>query len=185
MSQVLRVEQDNEFMDLFVANQAVIYAFVRSFVPNYSDADELFQQVAMTMWRRRDTFDPALGSYRAWAIGIARNHLRNFDRRQYRDLRVQIFAPDVLDRIVEGWQEMDDTWTERQKALRQCIGKLEPSDRKKLEHYYSRSIGAKEMADAEGVSLRTFYRKLEKLRRFLLGCISKSMEAEGGVHGQC
>ncbi len=183
MSQVVGVEQDSEFMDLFVANQAMIYGFVRSFVPNYSDAEEIFQQVAMTMWRRKDTFDPALGTFRAWAVGIARNHLRNFDRRRLRDFRLQVFSPDVLDRIVEGWQAFDDTWTERQQALRKCMGKLEPSDRKKLEQYYSRSIGAQEMAESEGISLRTFYRKLEKLRRLLLSCISKTMEPEGGAHG--
>jgi RNA polymerase sigma-70 factor (ECF subfamily) len=109
-------------MDLFVADQALIYAFVRSVVPNLSDAEEVFQQIAMTLWRKRDSFDPELGSFRAWAIGVARNHIRNHDRRKYRDYKMQVFAPDVIDRIVDHWEQVDDGWGDRQSALKNCIG---------------------------------------------------------------
>ncbi len=177
-------EPHTDFMDLFVADQAMIYAFVRSVVPNLSDAEEVFQQVAMTLWRRRDHFDPTLGSFRAWAIGIARNHIRNFDRRKYRDYRLQVFAPDVLDRIADSWEQFDETWGDRQIALKQCIGKLPQADRQRLEQFYSAQSRATEMARSEGLSLRTFYRKIQKIRECLLKCISRTMDSDWGSHGR-
>lgn len=175
---------DSDFMDQFLADQSMIYGFVRSLVPNYSDAEEIFQQVAMTLWHKKDSFDPELGTFRAWAVGIARNHIRNFHRREFRENRVQIFAPDVLDRIAEGWQDLDDAWKERQAALKKCVGKLDPVDRHRLERHYGRDVKAAEIADSEGIPLRTFYRKIQKIRKFLLDCISRSTEAEGGAHGR-
>lgn len=184
LEQVVKDDVSGEFMDLFVADQAIIYAFVRSLVPNYTDAEEVFQQVAMTLWRKRDTFDPALGTFRAWAMGVARNHVRNFDRQKIREYRLQVFAPDVLDRIAEGWQDFEESWSERQSALKICIGKLPPTDRRRLERYYSKEGKASELAASEGIPLRTFYRKLQKLREILLNCISRTMEAEEGAHGR-
>ena len=184
MEHMVENEQSSEFMDLFVADQSMIYAFVRSLVPNYSDAEEIFQQVAMTLWRKKETFDPELGTFRAWAIGIARNHIRNFNRREYRNQRLQIFAPDVLDRIAEGWEGLDDSWAERQAALKTCVGKLPETDRERLELHYGSDARAADIAEAEGIPLRTFYRKIQKIRKFLLDCISKTTEAEGGAHGR-
>jgi RNA polymerase sigma-70 factor (ECF subfamily) len=180
----VRSEHHTEFMDLFVADQALIYAFVRSVVPNLSDAEEVFQQVAMTLWRKRDSFDPELGSFRAWAIGVARNHIRNFDRRKYRDYRLQVFAPDVIDRIADHWEQADDTWEERQWALKNCIAKLAPEDRRRLEEFYSGEACAADMAKSEGASLRTFYRKIQKLRECLLSCISGALDDKRGNNGR-
>jgi RNA polymerase sigma-70 factor (ECF subfamily) len=175
-------EPSVEFMDLFLANQSAIYGFLRSLIPYCTDTEEVFQQVALTMWRKRETFNPELGSFRAWAIGIARNHIRNYARQQARDRRVHVFAPDVLDRIQESWQEIDDTWAERQSALAKCIEKLEAKDRQRLADYYGGAhCGRKEMADAQGVSLRTLYRRIQRIRKFLLDCISKTMEARSGI----
>jgi RNA polymerase sigma-70 factor, ECF subfamily len=177
-------EPHTDFMDLFVAEQAMVYAFVRSVVPNLSDAEEVFQQVAMTLWRKRDSFDPTLGSFRAWAVGIARNHIRNFDRRKYREYRLRVFAPDVMDRIAESWQQYGDNWGDRETALKHCIGKLAPVDRRRLEDFYAGDNPAAEMAKSEGLSLRTFYRKIQKLRECLLNCISRTLDGEGESHGR-
>ena len=177
-------EPGDGFMDLFVADQAVIYSYVRTSIFNYSDAEEVFQQVAMTMWRKRDSFDPERGTFRAWAIGIARNHIRNYVRQQVRERRVHVIAPDVLDRIEEGWKEFDDTWLERQAALKECFGKLDATDRQRLEYYYRGDAKPKEMASSEGISLRTFYRKVQKLRKILLVCIAKAMDTGGDMHGR-
>lgn len=170
----------SEFMDLFVAEQALIYAFIRGMVPNTSDAEELFQQVAMTMWRKWDTFDPDVGAFRSWGLGIAKNHIRNFSRRQYRADRVQVFAPDVMDRISACWQDFkfEQDWQERDAALRECVSKLNTEDRHRLENHYYGGVKAQQAADDEGISLRTFYRKIDKIRRQLLDCIMKSMELD-------
>ncbi len=58
-SVTVKKEPSIDFMDLFVEDQAMVYAFVRSLVPNFADAEEIFQQVAVTLWRKRETYDPA------------------------------------------------------------------------------------------------------------------------------
>lgn len=175
MSGELGGNLDDEFMDLFVVDQSALYAFIRSLVPNGSDAEELFQQVAMTLWRRRETFDPKVGTFRAWAIGVARNHIRNFHRREFRKDRVQIFAPDVLDAVAEHWQERDEYSSERQAALQSCLGKLDRSDRQILDQHYASGKRAPEIAATQDIPLRTYYRKIQKIRELLLNCISKTI----------
>ncbi len=177
-------EQDSEFMDRFVVEQSALYAFIRSLVPNHSDAEEIFQQVAMTLWRKRETFDPAIGSFRAWAIAIARNHIRNFHRREYRKDRVQVFSPDVLELVAERWQDFDELSDERQAALKTCLTKLGPSDRQILDEHYASNRRAPEIAAAENIPLRTYYRKIQKIRELLLHCISRTIESEGNLHGR-
>ncbi len=88
-----------------------------------------------------------------------------------------------MERIAENWQALDDNLRERQAVLKLCIGKLEPSDRQRIERFYGGETRAAEMAQTEGIPLRTFYRKLQKIRECLLNCISKAMEAKGGVNG--
>lgn len=46
-----------------------------------TDADDLFQEVWLCTWRNLHAFDPSLGRFRSWVLGIAVNALRTHRRR--------------------------------------------------------------------------------------------------------
>lgn len=52
-----------------------------------AEAEEVLQEVMLTLWRRADTFDPALSSVATWLYAIARNkridHLRRTKRPEF------------------------------------------------------------------------------------------------------
>lgn len=173
-----------EFMDLFLANQSAIYAFLRSLLPYNTEPEDIFQQVALTLWSKRESYNPEFGDFRAWAIGIAKNHVRNFNRQQSRQRRMFIFSPDILERVSDGWQRLDDEWGNRQSALAACIQKLSAPDRQVLHRYYSESVSPQGLAEEEGMPLRSWYRKIQRLRKVLLECISKTLTADERVHGR-
>lgn len=177
-------EPDRDFMDYFVASQASVYGYIRAMVINGADAEELFQQVAMTLWSKRDSFDATRGSFQAWAIGVARNHVRNFSRHKTVDNRTQVFSTEIVDRIAECRSDLDATWDERQEALSSCLTKLKATDRAWLEDFYGGIRKPRQIAKDEGVSLRTFYRKVQKLRKTLLDCIFETVGPEADNHAR-
>ncbi|MFD2262131.1 sigma-70 family RNA polymerase sigma factor [Lacibacterium aquatile] len=52
-----------------------------------AEAEEVLQEVMLALWRRADTFDPALSSVATWVYAIARNkridHLRRSHRAEF------------------------------------------------------------------------------------------------------
>jgi RNA polymerase sigma-70 factor (ECF subfamily) len=68
-------EQNNnsdnkDFLRLLMANQNRIYAFILTLVPNWSDADDIMQEAAETMWSKFQQSQP-INNFSAWGIKIA------------------------------------------------------------------------------------------------------------------
>ena len=57
-------------------SQPLIAAFISSLVPDFHDADDILQNVAVVTVRKYEQFDPNR-SFVAWAIGIAKNEIWN------------------------------------------------------------------------------------------------------------
>lgn len=177
-------QHDNrQFVEHFLANQARIYSFVRHLIPNGADAEEVFQRVALTLWERWDAFDPSKSQddqgFCRWAIGIARNHVRNFIRQESRNRGSRLFGSEAMDKIADAWWEMDTVWEDRQDAMLRCMDKLDANSRRFLGDFYEGSVSPQSLADRQGTTVRTVYRKIEKLRRVLLACINQRLNAHG------
>jgi RNA polymerase sigma-70 factor, ECF subfamily len=46
-----------QFVELFVRNQNRIYRFIMTLIPNRTDADDLFQQTSLTLWKTWARYD--------------------------------------------------------------------------------------------------------------------------------
>ena len=66
-------------------SQPLIAAFISSLVPDFHDADDILQNVAVVTVRKYEQFDPNR-SFVAWAIGIAKM-LSEFDQSDNEDLQ--------------------------------------------------------------------------------------------------
>ena len=118
--------QNEEFVRLLLLHQKRIYGFILAMVPNYADAEDLFQQVVMIMCRRFGDFEPGT-SFLAWALQIARYELNNIRKTQRRS-RVQ-FSSQTMDMLFEQACRQVSGIDQRVGVLEECLKKLEPADR--------------------------------------------------------
>ena len=64
--------------DLYDRHRRLLFGLILRIVRDRNDAEEVLQEVFLTVWNRAETFNRTLGSPIAWLVGIARN--RGIDR---------------------------------------------------------------------------------------------------------
>lgn len=67
---------EEAFTALYRRHQAGIYRFARQMTGETSLAEEVTQEVFLTLMREGRSFDPRRGAMRSWLYGIARNCIR-------------------------------------------------------------------------------------------------------------
>jgi RNA polymerase sigma-70 factor, ECF subfamily len=164
------------FAELFVRNQRRIYGYIMTLLPNQSDAEEIFQQTSLLLWKKWDQYDQS-GDFVRWACGLARNEVRNFVRlRRHGDV---FFSPDMLDELSQLQLSTDLEHEERRAALSQCLDRLPPQQRDLVERCYRGAQSVKAVAASVCVAPSALYMKLHRIRQVLLKCIESSSEPEG------
>lgn len=161
---------------LWTKAQPVVRAFIRSNVFYAHDTDDLIQMVAVTVTEKFDQYDPDR-SFAAWAIGIAKNHLRDYRKRGYRD-RLS-FDTDVIDQLAQAHLELKPNYNTMFHALEHCVGKLKVKSRQLLELRYSSDLTAPQIADRLAVSPGAVRTGLHRIRAALADCMNRRL-SQGG-----
>ena len=75
----MAVEHDRHklFLKLLLDHQAKVHAYVLSLVTNYTDADDILQEVSQLLWQRFDEFQPGTNIL-SWALRFAYFEAINF-----------------------------------------------------------------------------------------------------------
>src|SRR5919201_2720755 len=58
-----------------------LYGFAYNALRDRGLAEEVVQDAFTSVWRHADRFDPAVGSFRTWIYGVARNRIVDLRRR--------------------------------------------------------------------------------------------------------
>jgi RNA polymerase sigma-70 factor (ECF subfamily) len=77
------MDQRDEFMKLFLKHQLDIKAFIGSMILDRDLRDDVFQEVALVLWEKIDTYDPER-SFGAWARGVAAKKVMQTREKQAR-----------------------------------------------------------------------------------------------------
>src|SRR5262249_51619563 len=141
-----------------------------SLVRDLNDADDLFQQTALILWKKFDEFDDRR-SFLSWACGVARLEVANFIRSRGRHRLY--FSDNLALLLIEAHEELaEDEWEDRRDALARCVEKLRQGDQKLLRECYGSSAGIREAADKRGRSPQSVYNSLRRIRRTLFECVA-------------
>lgn len=136
-------------------------------------ADDLTQQVFVSAWRSRTTFDPSRGVVPGWLIGIARN-LTNRSFRGVREIPTETPATETSLRLAGGTDEGDGAEGIADRLLLgQALQRLTTDQRRTLELGYLEGFTQQEVAEHLAMPLGTVKshqrRGLQQLRRVLGG----------------
>lgn len=166
-------ERNREFVQLWTAYGRRVYSYILTLLPNRSDADDIFQETATTLWEQFDKFDIGT-NFRAWACRTAWNKVRNF--RQLRRHGTLVLSNDSLEQlsqtILTRAAELDDQYA----VLADCYAKLPSHDRELIDLRYEPGATVRKMVERLGRSADALYKHLARIHQALFDCV------RGGAH---
>ncbi len=167
-----------EFAAYLEQYQSQLFGYIHSLVRNLNDADDLFQQTTLVLWKKFTDFDRSR-SFLAWACGVARFEIANFLRSRSRH---HLYFSDELNLLlIEAHEELrHEEIEDRREALAQCAGKLRDSDRELLADCYGEASDIPQAAQRRGRSPQSVYNSLRRIRRALFECIRRTLDHESG-----
>lgn len=167
-------ERTEEFVRLLSQHQPLIRGFILTLLPNRTEADDLFQQTSILLWRKFEHFHEG-SNFGAWACQIAKLEVRNFLRVRSRDRHY--FSDEMLASLADIRLALDSELELRRDALRQCVDKLRPSDKEIIHKCYGpHATTAKDAAAHLGRPTNTLYKALIRIRRSLFECIERALK---------
>ena len=169
--------QHDRFVECFVRSQDRIYAYVVTLLLRRSDAEEVFQQTSLILWKKWREYDPERDFVR-WACGIAFLEVRNFLRKQRDAGRVEL-SDDVLAQLAQTRLECHNLLEARRSALASCLDRLQPDQRALLERCYAGQDSVKLIAAEIGKTVNGLYLWMKRHRRALFECINRSLAEQG------
>lgn len=170
---ILKVQQ------LFVQHQGQLKAFVKAFCPNSARAEDVLQEVFLTVTVKAAEFDLE-GNFLAWARSIARFKVLEAGR-DGRAGRQRLLSSEIVESLAaccpEDWA--DD---HRLDALTSCLGELAPKAREIVTLRYQREHSPTEIARLLDRTVNSVNVALNKARVALRLCIDKRLAGEGAVY---
>ncbi len=132
-----------------------------------SQAEDIVQDVMLTVWRKAHLFDPARAQVSAWVYQIARNRQIDLHRAAKRPLPEDL---PVLDQAQDDASATIALEQETEK-LRKALTKLKPQQREMLEQAYFHDRSHSEIKSQTGLPLGTIKSRirlaLDRLRHEL------------------
>jgi RNA polymerase sigma-70 factor (ECF subfamily) len=138
-------------------------------------AEEVVQDVFVTLWRRAGRFDPARGSLSAWLMAIARHRVLDELASRRRGAEAVANIEHLLAAAADRAPQPEDhaERRERGEAVRRALHTLPAEQRQVLVLAYFGGLSQAEMARRLGVPLGTVKKRvrlgLRKLRASLVG----------------
>ena len=144
-------------------------------VHRMEDTEDVFQQAAMTMWEKFETFEPGT-NFSAWAATIARH--KALDLLSLRGRRGLCLSNEVVQELAQHDERSSEYQEARLKALEACRNKLVQADRQLLLECYARGRSIRDAAKMIGRSPQSVYVSLRRIRRALFDCIQRRLAQE-------
>lgn len=167
--------KQDEFVRYFSRESSRIFGFILALAVNRNDAEDVFQETSVVLWRRFDEFEPGT-NFRAWACRIAQLQVMNF-RRSFN--RCHVLSDDAIQALAQNAMGVMEREDRRESALATCLEKLQPKDRQLIEQRYFLHRSTKEIADRESRSIHSVYRALRRIHESLLRCVRLDSATEG------
>jgi RNA polymerase sigma-70 factor (ECF subfamily) len=167
--------RQQQFLRLFMANESVVRAFVRSLVPTLDDANDVMQEVAIVLWEKFTEYDSS-EDFRRWAFGVAKFKVLSWQRDQMRDRHV--FGIETTELLAADLEHYSERLAAQRDALQECVRKLPANQQELLHSAYAPGIRIESLAVRLGSTAMAVYKKLHRIRVTLSECVRRALQRE-------
>lgn len=175
MTRMSEPSPDDQFLELLACHQGQLFGYIFAAVRNLDDAEELYQQTSIILWRKFSDYKPGSDFVR-WACKTAKYEILHHRRKQRRS--PICFNDKVLSNLAETQAHGDDAALLHQELLAKCVKELPATDRQIVEMCYGRHGGVKQVAEELQRSVQTLYNSLSRIRRVLFHCVRLKLTRE-------
>lgn len=153
-----------------------VKTFVVSLVPDPHEVDDVLQEVALVLLKKRESYDDSK-PFLAWALGVARFEVLAARRRYAR--HPMLYTDRIVEMIADACAEADTELDRRQEALAQCLKELRLNRRTREAFMMRYDAGSPTLRIAEclGLSDGNVRVILNRVRGALRDCIGKKLLA--------
>ena len=169
-------QKHDEFAECLFRNQHRVFGYILALVPNRDDADEVFQQTCLTLWKNWEWFDRSREFF-PWACGFAHNQIRHYYRSNVRS-RVQLDT-DVVESLAEPASDFQQGGHYFE-ALRECLGRLPERSHRAIEAFYG-GQPVSSVAQKLNSTSNAIYKLLRRVRVLLRDCVLERLAAEAST----
>ena len=164
------------FLTLFLRSEREVFRYVAALVPNVTDAEDIVQQTAISLWEKFDAYDPSQ-PFTPWACRFALNKTRQWIERRQR--WQALLDHGLAEELAQRRQELQPDFEQRLKHLEGCLGKLPEEQRSLVEGYYYERTSIETLAHRSGRSEAATYKMLQRIRHALQFCVEARTQPEG------
>lgn len=165
-----------QVQQLFVRHQQAVLGYVLSIEPNLADAQDIVQEVFLTISRKARTW-AAETDFLAWVCTVARYEALHFQRTRAR--RPGRLDEDVIE-LLHATELVDGSdWQDRVEALRRCLDRLAPSAKDLIWRRYHGAQMPQQIAAAVGWTVNAVRVALTRARRMLRECMERQLNVGG------
>ena len=168
VSQILHQDQ-NGLSILYDRYGKQIYGFAYHTLQNQNDAEEITQDVFLTLWEKSDKWDSAKGSLISWLMRLTRN--KSIDRIRKRQRSPQLVDSDfeeTLQYIPSKGEGVGGEMWQNGQIIHSLLQKLPPEQSKLIELAFYKGMTHSELSESLGIPLGTVKTRLrsglQKLR---------------------
>jgi RNA polymerase sigma-70 factor (ECF subfamily) len=169
----------DKFLSLLLPNQKRILGYILTYVPNYTDADDILQNTLSILWKKFDQYEPGT-DFLAYAVTIARYEIMNYYRMCSKAGKPYL-GEDVQQVLERESPSVNQNFTTRVEALKECVKKLSDGEAHLVKLRYEEEMSFSKIGQRLGISPPAALKKLSQIHSRLIRCIRLRLAFESTI----
>lgn len=167
-----------EFLVHYSSCEGWLFVYLVTLLGNHEDAEEVFQETTLALWRSFDDFKPGT-SFANWVKRIALHRVLTFRKKKRRQGFPQ--SEEFLAAVHASDEQRPELVRERLRALDTCVERLPDAERQMVSLRYQSNQTIPQMGRELQRSPNTIAKALKRIRRVLQRCVERTLSREGYV----